>query len=260
MVVPSTSKVVIVTGASRGIGKAVCEELIKFGAIVIGFARSKEDLDQLSSKCNLYARELKFIPFIGDITSEQDCKSVVKMAKSKFGRIDALVNNAGTLEPVGTLVNISKQELIKAFDVNLFSVFYLTQLVLPELRKNKEGVVVNVSSGASTKHLQGWGAYCASKASLNMLTQGFASEEPDVTFIALRPGVVDTDMQTRIRASGDIMKPEEFVRFTDLKENKQLLSPNIPGYIIAKLALYAEHSLSGEFLSYDSEMLSKYLS
>ncbi|PVU99833.1 hypothetical protein BB559_000376 [Furculomyces boomerangus] len=253
----SANPVAIVTGASKGIGKATCISLAKLGFNVVGFARSELELKAVGKECETANPSTQFAYYSGDVSNNSDCDSTVELATKKFGRIDALVNNAAILDPAGDLTKISKADLARHFDVNLFSVLYLTQVALPELIKLK-GKVINISSGSATTFLNTWGAYCCSKASLNMMTTGFATEVPEVTFLALRPGAVDTDMQVQIRASGHLMRPEDLKMFVSFKENGILIHPNIPASVIANLCLKLDHNLSGKFFSWDSPELAAY--
>ncbi|PWA00755.1 hypothetical protein BB558_003221 [Smittium angustum] len=230
----STNPVAIVTGASKGIGKAACINLAKLGYNVVGFARSEPELISVGKDCEAANPNTQYAYFSGDVSNNGDCDSIVELAIKKFGRIDALVNNAAILDPIGDLSRISKADFARHFDINLFSILYLTQITLPELIKSK-GKVINISSGSATSFLKSWGTYCCSKAALNMMTTGFAAEVPEVTFLALRPGVVDTNMQTQVRSAGHVMKPEDHQKFVSFKENGVLLDPNTPGSIIANM-------------------------
>lgn len=143
-------------------------------------------------------------------------------------------------------------------DVNLFGCIALLQKALPHLRTN-EGRFILVSSGAAIKPYQGWLPYCVSKSACNMLVAGLGLEEQKVISIALRPGVVDTEMQTLIRESGrGAMGDASHDRFVELKETGKLLPPEVPGHVIAKLALGAPKELSGQFISWDDGRLAAY--
>ncbi|PVU87446.1 hypothetical protein BB559_006050 [Furculomyces boomerangus] len=255
----STNPVAIVTGASKGIGKAACINLAKLGYNVVGFARSEPELISVGKDCEAANPNTQYAYFSGDVSNNGDCDSTVELAIKKFGRIDALVNNAAVVEPNGELAGYSKADFARHFDINLFSILYLTQITLPELIKAK-GKVINISSGSATNFLKTSGAYCCSKAALNMMTTGFAAEVPEVTFLALRPGVVDTDMQKSARSSRYATAPEVRKMFVSFKENGVLLDPNTPGSIIANMCKRLDHNLSGKFLSWDSAELAPYRS
>jgi len=118
--------------------------------------------------------------------------------------------------------------------------------------------VILTSSGAATGAYSTWGAYGSSKAALNHLGLTLSVEEPDITTISIRPGVVDTEMQVDVRSNKDVMDTKDALKFKTLHEEGQLLRPEQPGNVIARLALDAENGLSGKFLSWNDGELEKY--
>ena len=129
----------------------------------------------------------------------------------------------------------------------------MIQAALPYLRETR-GRVINVSSGAAEMPFAGWGAYSAAKAGLNMLTRVLAKEEPSLTVLAVKPGVVDTEMQATVRSAGKKSMPEEsHAYFVNLFEKGKLLPPDAPGRVLAGLALKAPHEWSGECLLWNDE-------
>ncbi|KAF9917628.1 hypothetical protein BX616_000404 [Lobosporangium transversale] len=251
----------IVTGASRGIGRSiVLAALQNFNANVIGVARSKDALQTLSqhieNDLQLHNR-FKFV--VGDVTAESTSKEAVELAKNSWsGRLDGVALNAGVIDPLGSIATTTLQEWKQCFDINFFSIMTFVQHAAPALRESK-GRVIFVSSGAAASPYYGWGAYCTSKAALKMFGEVLAKEEPELTSISIRPGVVDTEMQSSIRTKGaDTMVPEQHARFVELHTSKTLLHPDEPGHVIASLAVKAPHSLSGQFYSWDDEELKAY--
>jgi NAD(P)-dependent dehydrogenase (short-subunit alcohol dehydrogenase family) len=108
---------------------------------------------------------------------------------------------------------------------------------------------VFTSSGAALNAYSSWGAYGASKAAMNHIAKTLRSEEPDIVAVAIRPGTVDTDMQRSLRDEyAEVMDPEDTAKFVNLKMNGQLLHPDQPGNVMARLALNAPTRLSGQFL------------
>lgn len=119
---------------------------------------------------------------------------------------------------------------------------------LPALRKSK-GRILFTSSGASVSAYHGWGAYGASKAALNHLALTLSVEEPDVTSISIRPGVVDTEMQKELREKhSETMQETDVAKFCTLHRDGKLLRPDQPGNVMAKLVLNGSNTLSGKFL------------
>ncbi|KAJ2559508.1 hypothetical protein EV175_000302 [Coemansia sp. RSA 1933] len=254
------NRVAIVTGASRGIGLAISKEFLKNGVSVIAVARSHEILAKLQEELVEEYGQSEFIPCTADVTKPEDIESINQCLDQTGQELCALINNAGVLEPLAKISDMNIDEWRRHFEVNVTSVVALTQRLLPALRKSK-GCMVNVSSGAATHAYHGWAAYCASKAAVNMITESIAAEEPDVVAIAIRPGVVDTGMQSIIRSSAGqgAMRPTEHAKFMELHESGNLLPPEKPASAIVKLALKAPREISGQFHSWDSLDIAKYL-
>jgi NAD(P)-dependent dehydrogenase (short-subunit alcohol dehydrogenase family) len=136
----------------------------------------------------------------------------------------------------------------------------LIQAALPSLRKT-QGRILLTSSGAATSAYQGWGCYGAGKAVLNHLALTLSVEEPSVTTISIRPGVVDTEMQREIReVHHERMSGKDREKFSGLKSDGGLLKPEQPGYVIARLAVGGDEvkSFNGKFLSWNDESLDKF--
>ena len=137
--------------------------------------------------------------------------------------------------------------------INLMAPIRLVQVALPHLRRTR-GRVINVSSGAAVNPVVAWGAYCVAKAAINHFTRQLAAEEDQITAVALRPGVVDTAMQAKIRQEGaDEMPPGDYQRFVRYHQEGELLPPELPGRALAVLALHAPLEWSGEFIPWDAD-------
>ncbi|KAF8338830.1 short-chain dehydrogenase [Cantharellus anzutake] len=251
-----SSKVIIVTGASRGIGLAVVKILLDSkGANVV--AASRTITPELQSLADAHPNSLKVVQ--GDLANASVSLQTVSEAISAFERLDGIVFNAGILEPLGRIASkdISVDSWKSLFDINFFAVVQMLKDGIPYLRERK-GKVVLVSSGLANGKLASAAPYSASKAALNSLARTLANEEKEITSIALRPGVVDTGMQTALRNEGPgkaAMLEHELTRFFDLHATGKLLKPEQPAEVIAGLVLHAPHELSGRFVSWDSDDL-----
>jgi NAD(P)-dependent dehydrogenase (short-subunit alcohol dehydrogenase family) len=176
---------------------------------------------------------------------------VVEKTLDRFGRLDALVNNAGIFEPMSFIADADTDAWRYNLEVNVFGPFCLARAAIPALRK-QAGRVINVSSGASHIPIEAGSAYCVSKAALTHLTRVLAAEETDLTCISIRPGVVDTAMQAYIRDDGPkIMPADKASYYLGLKEKGQLEPPERPARSIAWLSLHGPHDWSGDFMDYD---------
>lgn len=251
----SDAKVIVITGASRGIGLAVARWLKKTDAAVILVARSKKTLEDAAGQID--QGDDRTLAIAADVADPEACAQIVNQTIARFGRIDGLVNNAGIVAPLGVLATADPTAWHYNLEVNVMGPFYLVRAALGALRK-RGGRVINVSSGASEIAIEGNSAYCVAKAALNHFTRVLAAEEPQVTALAIRPGVVDTHMQTILRQEAPQVMPAKWGDYyQDLKRQGKLESPEIPGRSIAWLALAAPHALSGQYVSYDDPNIAK---
>jgi NAD(P)-dependent dehydrogenase (short-subunit alcohol dehydrogenase family) len=246
----STTKTIILTGASRGIGLAIAHYLLQRSHNLVLISRTEKPLRELE---NQYANQVAVLA--GDLSDFSLGSKAVALAQEKFQRLDGLIVNHGVLDPVKRVADSSAEAWRSAFDVNFFSAVALAQAALPELRKSK-GTILFTSSGAASNAYPTWGAYGASKAAINHLAMTLGGEEKDVTTISVRPGVVDTEMQRDIREKyNKEMDEQDAARFAELKATGGLLNPEQPGHVMAKLVLEAPRELSGNFLSWNAEEL-----
>ena len=184
-------KVALITGGSRGIGKAVAELFLKEGAEIVITSKNQKQLQQTSKEIGN--------PFFvaGDIRNENDVKNVIHKTIKKFGRIDILVNNAGVFPKIKPLDKITEKEWNEIIDVNLNGHFRFTKYVIPQMKKNG-GSIINISSDAGLKAFENFyaDAYVAAKAAIILLTKSWALEyaKNNIRVNCVCASVVDTDM------------------------------------------------------------------
>ena len=249
--------VVLVTGASRGLGAGTALALAELGANLVLNARNQERLHEVAQQVQALGAAVQVVA--GDIGDPETPRRMVQTALEHWDRIDAVVNNAGIILPLARIEEADPEAWMQNWRVNLLAAVMLVKEALPALRAQR-GRVVNISSGAAVRAFPGWGAYCAAKAALNHVTAVLALEEPEITAIAFRPGVVDTDMQADIRREGARAMPREwYERFIRYKEEGRLVPPEVIGRMVAHLALAAPHEWSGRFLAYYEEPLRSWL-
>jgi 3-oxoacyl-[acyl-carrier protein] reductase len=194
--------VIIVTGASRGIGAAAAAALAKAGATVMLTARNGRlaaDVAQCIIESGRRASAAAC-----DVADHAAVEALVRETEGRFGRVDALINNAGVIEPIAMVDESDPAEWARNIAINLTGAYNPIRALLPRMIKAGGGTIVNVSSGAALRPLEGWSAYCAAKAGLAMLTRSIALENASkgIRIFGFQPGTTDTDMQVTIRASG----------------------------------------------------------
>jgi 3-oxoacyl-[acyl-carrier protein] reductase len=196
-----TGKVIIVTGASRGIGAAAAAALAREGATVMLTARDG----------NRSAEVARAITEAGgradatacDVSDFAAVEKLVAQMEARFGHVDALINNAGVIEPIATVAESDPAVWARNIEINLIGAYNPIRALLPRMIKAGGGTIVNVSSGAAIRPLDGWSAYCSGKAGLAMLTRAIMLENTanGIRVFGFQPGTTDTDMQVAIRAS-----------------------------------------------------------
>lgn len=192
-------KVVVVTGASRGIGAAAARAFAAAGAKVALLARDADKIAGLAAELGPDALALPC-----DVADWAAMQGAVQAVQARFGRLDVLINNAGVIDPIARLADADPALWGQAMDINLKGVFHGMRAALPVMRAQGAGTIITVSSGAAVNPIEGWSAYCASKAGALMLTRMAHLEEAahGLRVLGLSPGTVATDMQRRIKASG----------------------------------------------------------
>lgn len=213
-------KVAFISGASRGIGAGTAERFAQAGLRLILCSRTPPILE--SSDC-VIASSL-------DARDEKGLDELVELAEQRFGGIDLWVNNAGVLDPIQPIRDVSLADFREHIDINLAGVFVGSRAYIRHLRRReREGVLINVSSGAAWNPYAGWGAYCAGKAGVERLTEVIAIEEAEngLRAYSIAPGVVDTAMQTRIRES----TAEDFPDVERFRERKRDNAFNSARYV-----------------------------
>jgi NAD(P)-dependent dehydrogenase (short-subunit alcohol dehydrogenase family) len=197
-----SGKSVILTGASRGIGAAAAEAMAAEGATLLLLARTAGDITTLATRLRKSGAQAEAMTC--DVSEFSQVQAAVGHAHDLFGRIDALINNAGVIEPIGPMHAADPRAWAHAADINFKGVFFGMRAVLPAMRSQGAGVIVNLGSGAAHNPLEGWSHYCAAKAATHMLTRCAHLENRGrgVRVFSLSPGTVATDMQRKIKASG----------------------------------------------------------
>ena len=223
------NKVVIVTGASSGIGYATALELSKAGAKVAAGARRVEKLETLKNEVQKYGGEIIVKKL--DVTKKEDCDSFINLVTKTWNHIDILINNAGIM-PLSFFKNLKVSEWEQMIDVNLKGVLYCTAAVIPFMITKKSGHIVNISSVAGRIVFPAGSVYCATKHAVTAFSEGLRqelSQRYNIKVTCIEPGVVSTELPNTITDKS----LESFVE--SVKEMESLNAEDIANAIIYSL-------------------------
>ena len=190
-------KLVVITGAARGIGAATAVLMAEAGARLALIARDGARLAEVAEQTGGLA-----LPC--DVSDAAALARAIAQAEAAFGPVEVLINNAGVLGEVLHIAEGDPADFARTLSINVAGVFNGMNAVLPGMIARGRGTIITVGSGAAHNPLEGWAGYCASKAAAFMLTRQAHLEAGDkgVRVLSLSPGTVATDMQRAIRASG----------------------------------------------------------
>lgn len=212
-------KVAVVTGGSRGIGRAVVELLASEGALVHFFYRSDE-LAAQNVVAEVEAAGGRAQAWQVDVTDSAACQQAIEQIADQTERIDVLVNNAGIVRD-NLLAAMEDSEITSVIETNLLSVFHVTRAVIPFMMAQRSGQIVNLSSVAATKGGRGQSNYAASKGAVEALTRALAVELAPrrIRVNAIAPGVIETSMSQQVRdLAGDEVKSRILLKRYGLPE------------------------------------------
>lgn len=244
------NQVAIVTGAGKGIGKAAALALAEAGAAVVLAARTESDLSGTANEIKQAGGKALAIPT--DVSDIVQVDQLLVLTLRAFNKIDILVNNAAVIQPLGKVWETSPKAWQQAIAVNVMGPYLCTRAVLPHMLERGAGRIINISSGAAESNLAGASAYTASKAALERFSGTLATEVANsgVVVTTLRPGIVDTAMQTEMRQT-----PAQRFPLVDTwqrwHQTGQLRPASEPAQAILWLASHFADDANGQLFSMD---------
>lgn len=209
------NKNALVTGAGKGIGKAIALALAKEGVNVILVARTQEEIDSVAAKVR--SLRVKALAITADVADINSVNAVVEKALAEFGTIDILINNAG-IAAFGKFLELEPTEWEHIIQVNLMGTYYVTRAVLPNMIERQTGDIVNISSTAGLSGNATASAYSASKFAVLGLTESLMQEvrKHNIRVTALTPSTVATDMAKELKLTDG--NPEKVMQAEDMAE------------------------------------------
>ncbi|MCE5281984.1 MAG: SDR family oxidoreductase [Deltaproteobacteria bacterium] len=242
-------KVALITGGSRGIGQAIAVAFAEAGADLVVCSRDRHppELENTAEQLRSMGRKVLAVP--AHVGIKEDVANLVRKALDAFGRIDILVNNAGGNTSLSTLVDLEEKTFDKVMEINLKGTFLVSQVVAAEMIKQGGGRIINISSVSGLRaRNDGTGAYCISKAALNMMTQVMARElaPHHILVNAIAPGSIRTAL-SRVNWAD----PERLARRVREIEMKRFGEPEEVAGIALYLASKAGSFVTGEIIRVD---------
>lgn len=241
-------KCAVVTGATRGIGRAIALKLAGMGANIVASYRSNhEEAEKL--KVELESLGVKAILVSGDVSKDEDSKKLIELAKNTFGSIDILVNNAGITKD-NLILRMKEEDFDQVIDVNLKGTFNCLRHITPVMVKQRSGKIINVSSVVGITGNAGQINYAASKAGVIGMTKSLAKElgGRGINVNAVAPGYISTDM-TSVLSDSVKDKMKEIIPL------KRLGEPNDVAEVVAFLASDASSYITGQVINIDGGMV-----
>lgn len=184
-------KVVVITGGTKGIGRACVEEFLREGSRVVACARSQKDIEKFNSEFN----QAQAFAVVADVSVFGDMEQVAKEAVARFGSLDVWINNAG-IYPSGYLDEMPLDLWLKTFDVNVHGVLYGSRAAIPYMKEKRKGVIINAASYAVIMPTAARGAYGITKAAVGHMTKVMGAELApfDIRVVAYMPGFIVTEL------------------------------------------------------------------
>ena len=240
-------KVAIVTGAGRGIGRAIALAFAGEGADVVAVSRTIPEVEQTASE--IKARGRKSLAIKADVSNQQDVQEMIALTLKEFGKVDILVNNAGVLGPIGPTWENNIEEWIRTVHINLVGTFLCSRAVLPFMMNQRWGRIINLSGGGAAYPNPRFSAYASSKAAVVRFTETLAEEVKDfnITVNVIAPGLVNTRMQEEILKTGG--KAGKKALEKAMKAKEEGVSPELAASLVVFLSSEEAGRITGKFIS-----------
>jgi NAD(P)-dependent dehydrogenase (short-subunit alcohol dehydrogenase family) len=239
-------KTAVVTGAGRGLGRAIALAISKEGASVAIMSRTLNELELTAHKIIEQGGEC--LVFQGDVSDPNSVASMARQTVERFSRVDVLVNNAAVIGPTRLMEEADFEAWKKTIDINLNGPFFCARAVVPFMARQRGGKIISISSGLGQMPFPRFCAYSVSKAGIIQLTRSLSEElkEMNIQVNAIDPGVMDTSMQEQIRALGpSVLGKSIYDHFVGYKDKGCLKDPGEVAALAVFLASYEADHLSG---------------
>ena len=242
------NKVALITGAGRGIGRAIALSYARQGANLVVVSRTKSEIEETALEIKKLGRRVRYLSL--DISKPSDVSLMVEKALDEFQQINILVNNAGIYGPIGPVVENDISHWIKTININLIGTFLCSREILPTMMKHKNGKIINLSGGGATSPYPRFSAYATSKAAVVRFTETLAKEveEYNIQVNAIAPGAINTSLHAD--TLDPLVNAGEVARNAAIKLKKTGGTPiELPAGLAVFLASDDSNGLTGRLIS-----------
>jgi NAD(P)-dependent dehydrogenase (short-subunit alcohol dehydrogenase family) len=241
-------KATIITGAGRGIGRAIALAFAREGADVLVASRTLPEVAETAEEARALGRHALALKV--DVSSRDEVQRMVAQGLEEFGKVDILVNNAGTYGSIGPVVHNDPEKWVQTIRINLFGAFFCARAVLPFMIRQGRGKIINLSGGGASSPLPNFSAYAASKAAIVRLTETLAEEVKgfNIQVNAIAPGAVNTRLMDEVLAAG-AAAGEQMLAQTRRQKETGGVPPEKAAALAVFLASEESDGLSGRLIS-----------
>ena len=240
-------KTMIVTGASRGIGRALASELAQNGVNLVLNARSAGPLEEAANVAR--GKGVHALTVVGDASLASNARKMVRSAVG-IGEFVGFIHDAGTAQPGPLLFEMPEPMFEDVWHSNVLASYQIARFCYPELRRKKSGLAIFFGSGVAEMNVEGIGAYCLCKAAEEHLARQLAAEAPEITCFVYRPGAVETDMQKSAREAEGSGADALHRFFGELKERRALITPETAARALVQIIRRDPRHFHGKVATY----------
>ena len=245
-------KVAIITGANQGLGREISRKYVNAGASLVMCARNRDLLMKAQKELTIGLAPGQVVEVIpADVSCSGSVEQLIKATLQRFGRIDILVNNAGIYGPMGPIEEVDWGQWIKAIEINLFGSILMCRAVLPTMKAQRQGKIIQLSGGGATNPMPNISAYAVSKAAIIRFEETLAEEvrEFNIDVNAIAPGALNTRMLEEVLAAGPEKVGQAFFN-KSIKQKEAGGTGFDPGAELAVfLASAASNGITGKLIS-----------
>ena len=244
------NRVAVISGANRGLGEAIARAFANEGASLLLIARDSELLQKVADSLPCHSHQ-NITWTSADVSNLTDVEKVRDQAVNKLGRVDILVNNAGIYGPIGRLEEVDWQEWCDAININLLGTVAMTRALVPMMKQQGYGKIINLSGGGATAPLPRFSAYAASKAAVVRLTETIAEElaPSHIDVNAVAPGALNTRLLDQVLAAGPAQTGTDFYQRALKQLDEGGASLELAAELVAFLASAESDGITGRLIS-----------